>query len=215
MKKPMRTFIAMALAAMLILPTVAFAQGPPKSGERDRDSGPGVTRDRDSATAERDSAKAERTQRHQAQKTARKAQLDADKTARKELRTAEKAARVTERRAEKAAREAGRPDDADEPTRSADPTRSIDATRSVGPGVNNAFARITRNLERSLAKMADGSKKQLPPGLVRTWLKFAAWLDVDASTIPGSPGPIPTSTVEPTGTPTPTSTVEPTGTPSP
>lgn len=96
----------------------------------------------------------------------------------------------------------------------ADTSPSVEATHT---GIPNAFDHVTRNLERSLAKIAAGTKKQLPPGLVRVWLKFAGWLGVDPTLQPGyvAPPAEPTSTVEPTSTPEPTSTVEPTGTPEP
>ncbi len=82
--------------------------------------------------------------------------------------------------------------------------------------MTNAFSHITRNIEKSLAKIAAGTKKQVPPGLLRVWLKFAGWLGVDPSTMPGATNTPdsdePTGTVEPTSTVEPTGTVEPTST---
>ncbi|TDB38181.1 MAG: hypothetical protein D9V44_09115 [Actinobacteria bacterium] len=87
------------------------------------------------------------------------------------------------------------------------------ATDAPGPGVTNAFTRITANIEKALAKIEAGTKLQVPPGLLRVWLKFAGWLGVDPSTMPGTPvippAEEPTSTVEPTATVEPTGTVEP------
>lgn len=102
-------------------------------------------------------------------------------------------------------------------------TGSVDTSGSVGGGVGNAFKHITANLEKALAKVESGSMKQLPPGLVRVWLKFASWLGVDQGLLPGTPAPAPgssdtsgsvtpTATPQPPAGPEPTSTVEPTGT---
>ncbi len=55
-------------------------------------------------------------------------------------------------------------------------------------GQENAAARMGRNLDRMAAKMADGKRKQLPPGLSATWLKFMNSLgyEVTADDLPGS-----------------------------
>ena len=106
------------------------------------------------------------------------------------------------------------------PSDEASGTGSAEVSRTVGPGIANAFARITANLEKSLAKIAAGKKSQLPPGLVGVWMKFAAWLGVDQSLMPGYVPPAgstddsgsvtSTITPEPTGTVEPTATIEPT-----
>ncbi len=123
---------------------------------------------------------------------------DESKDARKAERKAVRAEAKETRRAENSDRKSAR-----ETTRGIESTRSVEAT----PAVSNAFSRITSNIEKSLAKIADGRKKQVPPGLIRVWLKFAGWLGVDPSTMPTAPVGPPTN---PTGEPT--STVEPTGT---
>jgi len=64
-----------------------------------------------------------------------------------------------------------------------------------------------------MAKVAAGTKKQIPPGLMKVWLKFAAWLGVtDAPPWESVTPEEPTGTVEPTMTVEPTGTVEPTET---
>ena len=200
MRRPIAALLVFALVAA---PAVAVAQGGQgKGGGRGGQSSVSQSTkqtDREAGKAERFAAKNERKAQRESEKVARKAQ----------------------RRADKVGREADRPADADEATGSSEPARSVEGTRQVGPGVSRAFSRITANLEKSLAKVADGRKKQLPPGLLRVWLKFAGWLGVDPSTIPALPRPIPTaavqptSTVEPTATVQPTTTVEPTATPTP
>jgi hypothetical protein len=95
-------------------------------------------------------------------------------------------------------------------TEDAELPESDEATSAPGAGVNNAFTRITANIEKALAKIEAGTKMQVPPGLMRVWLKFAGWLGVDPTTMPGTPVIPPTE--EPTGTVEPTATVEPTGT---
>ncbi len=139
---------------------------------------------------------------------------DASEKAVKQDKTEAKAAKSdakAERKGDKAPQQRGEGAESEDAT----PHASVEATR-VAPGKLNAFARITANLEKSVAKIADGTKTQLPPGLVRVWLKFAGWLGIDPSTMPGTPSSPPTeeptSTVEPTATVEPTGTVEPTPT---
>ncbi|MDO9557799.1 MAG: hypothetical protein Q7J82_09555 [Coriobacteriia bacterium] len=43
-------------------------------------------------------------------------------------------------------------------------------------GIANALSRIEVNLERAQQKVLDGTKKALPPGLVRVYEKFMSWL---------------------------------------
>jgi hypothetical protein len=43
-------------------------------------------------------------------------------------------------------------------------------------GIANAFSRIERNLVRAQDKVLAGTKKMLPPGLVRVYEKFLGWL---------------------------------------
>lgn len=88
-----------------------------------------------------------------------------------------------------------------------EPPESTEATSTPGAGIGNAFTRITSNIEKALAKIEAGTKTQVPPGLIRVWLKFAGWLGIDASTMPGAESVPPTD--EPTGTVEPTPTVEP------
>lgn len=191
MKRGISVLIMVALVATLAVPVAAFAKGPEKA------------KGYESAVAK---GKPDHSQ----------------KAADKDARKAEKAAAKEERKAEKAASKAARGMEASEiESGSVDASGSTVASVTAGPGVSNAFTRITANLEKSLAKIAAGKKRQLPPGLVRVWLKFASWLGVDPSTMPGNDVGVseeptstiePTSTVEPTGTVVPTSTIEPTDT---
>jgi hypothetical protein len=59
---------------------------------------------------------------------------------------------------------------------------SDDASGTPDPkrvGIERALERLEANLARAEEKMADGSKWQLPPGLVKTVDKFMLWLGVD------------------------------------
>ncbi len=99
---------------------------------------------------------------------------------------------------------------------------STPASPTAHPGISNAFSHITANLDRMLAMVASGHKKQLPPGLVSVWLKFASWLGVDPSQLPGTPpavtpgGSTDTSgSVGPGGSTDTSGSVAPSGTPDP
>jgi hypothetical protein len=59
---------------------------------------------------------------------------------------------------------------------------SEDASGTPDPkrvGIERALERLEANLARAEQKMADGSKWQLPPGLVKTIDKFTEWLGMD------------------------------------
>ena len=106
---------------------------------------------------------------------------------------------------------------------SSEASKSPWASRDTTP---TAFLSITKNIEKMMAKVAAGTKKQLPPGLQRVWLKFAGWLGVTtpAPWLPVVPDPVveqpdsvtptprtvdPSPTVEPTPTVPPAPTAEP------
>lgn len=187
MKRLTAMVLALALVSAIVGPVAASA-GPGKSGQRERPAAAG---------------------QKSAEKQARKTERDAEKAVKRQSKQVRKAERAQERAAAKAEREQAR---GTEPSASADVTPSVAASSSVDttPAVSNAFGRITANIEKSLAKIADGRKTRVPPGLIRVWLKFAGWLGVDPTTMPapqsGSPADptgVPTSTAEPTGTVTP------------
>ncbi len=120
----------------------------------------------------------------------------------KQARVTAKAARTQARMSAKSARTAPASVDASATT----------PTEVRGQGVANAMVHITANIEKALAKIAAGTKTQVPPGLMRVWLKFAGWLGIDPATMPGSPAPgsgDSTSTIVPTSTILPTFTVDP------
>lgn len=188
MKKLLTILLATALIGALAAPSVALAKGGNSHGRNTSSHGKKFAAQ----------ASAETT-------PVTKAERKAAKTA---ARIQRKAAKV----AAKTARKAARP--SVEGSESVEPTESVES--SVGAGIPNAFARITSNLEKSLAKIAAGKKAQLPPGLVSVWQKFAGWLGIDLTTQPGFTGsttptatPVPTSTVEPSATVAPTGTIVP------
>lgn len=201
MRKTLSISIMMLLVVALVTPTVALAGNGRGNGGAStaQQAENGASHGKSAAKAEKQALKAE--------KKAAKAQAKADR----------KAAMVAAGGESDEASESLEPTDSVGVPDSGEPSGSVDATSA--PDVSNAFTRITANIEKSLAKIADGKKKQVPPGLIRVWMKFAAWLGVDASTMPGSdsgtsadPTEEPTSTVEPTETVEPTSTVTPTET---
>ncbi|MDA3935561.1 MAG: hypothetical protein PF636_01665 [Actinomycetota bacterium] len=67
-------------------------------------------------------------------------------------------------------------------------------------GRENATERQQANLERAATKMAEGKRKQMPPGLVQTWMRFMGGLgfEVDMADVPGAISA--TDTVEPDDT---------------
>jgi len=75
---------------------------------------------------------------------------------------------------------------------------SEDASGTPDPkrvGIERALERLEANLARAEQKMADGSKWQLPPGLVKTIEKFTLWLGIGDDTVedPGDDGSTDTS----------------------
>lgn len=95
-----------------------------------------------------------------------------------------------------------------DPSRPVEPTSSVEGTRAVGKGVANALSRITRNIERRIAKF--GWDEGVPMGLVRVWLKFTTWLGGDTSANPWTPR----TPGDTTTTPTPGTDTSPTPPPS-
>lgn len=95
-----------------------------------------------------------------------------------------------------------------DPSRPVEPTRSVEGTKAVGGGVANALMRITRNIERRIAKF--GWDEGVPMGLMRVWLKFTTWLGGDTSANPWTPR----TSGDATGTPTPGTETSPTPPPS-
>jgi len=217
-KRPMTIVVASMLIAAVAMPGVAAANGNGQgkgAGQRQSAAAKAQretakearTADLASAEASRAALKAQRRAEKAAAYSAKFAARDAKKAARKVAQDQRKAARALEA--------SGVPGSVAE-SGSAPASAGVDATRAVGPGVSNAFVRITGNLEKSVAKVTAGTKKRVPPGLVRVWLKFATWLGIDKATMPVvttvAPPAVPTRTVEPTRTVDPTSTVEPTPT---
>lgn len=148
----------------------------------------------------------------QAGKPAAATKAKGDKAAEKTERAASKEARQQTKAERKSAKSAAKAERKSAAGAALEDSASVDASGSVEatPSVSNAFTRITTNLEKSLAKIAAGKKTQLPPGLVRVWMKFASWLGVDPTTMPGTISVTPdpptgetTQTAEPTGTVTP------------
>lgn len=199
MKKPIGALLVVAMLAALTVPAVALAQPGRGRSQQSMTQGGKVTM---VPAAEKHADVAKR----------------ADNAARKATHRAEKATRRAQRSALRASRDASKTMDADEttesvePSGSVEPTRSVDATASASHGRLRSFDRITRNIEKSIAKIEAGQKSQIPPGLMRVWLKFAEWLGIDPSTMPAVPTK---STVEPTATVEPTVTIEPTVTVTP
>lgn len=209
MNRPLIVAVSSLLVAALAIPGVAVAKGGPKS-DRSKGGSSAASAERGKG---RPGAESPAPEGGVTAKEARKA----EKTAAKEARKAEKAARKEARKAAKSivpeADEVEGVSASEEPSGSSEPSASVEPSVPTGPGIANAMTRITANLEKSLAKMAAGKKKQLPPGLVRVWMKFAAWLGIDPTTRPGYVAPVePTATVEPTSTVEPTPTAEPTPT---
>lgn len=75
------------------------------------------------------------------------------------------------------ARERGRAQESDEASETAGQERN---------GIANALDRIQANIDKAETKVAEGSKKQVPPGLLKVLAKFMGWLGIDAEQ-PGDP----------------------------
>jgi hypothetical protein len=60
--------------------------------------------------------------------------------------------------------------------------RSEDAsgtTEQKRTGIENALDRIAANIEKAEQKVAEGTKKAVPPGLLAVYEKFAGWLGLE------------------------------------
>lgn len=202
MKKLSIAAVSTLLIAALAVPSAALAKGGNQNrGTSDSAIGQGKGRPTDISAPDGGLTA----------KEARKAERSAARLARKAQKAEAKQAREDEKAAAKQARTAGGAVGAAD-MGSEESSESVESSAPTGPGIANAMSRITANLEKSLAKIASGKKKQLPPGLVRVWLKFAAWLGIDPTTQPGYVAPETTSTPEPTTTVEPTPTIDPTPT---
>lgn len=225
MKKGLSVLLVLGLVTALALPLTALAKGPDKGGDgrpakaagKSSEAGKTDKIDRPAKAAEKAAdreAREEFVAERKAQGQARKDEAMARKAERKAAREASEsvsASVVSEE--ETGALDPDDLDDVEAPEEEAD-----ESGEPKGRGIETAFARITANLEKSLARIADGKGNQVPPGLQRVWLKFASWLGAHPSTMPGadvgspeaptSP-PEPTSTVEPTMTVEPSATVDP------
>ncbi len=52
-------------------------------------------------------------------------------------------------------------------------------TVRVRAGIENALAHVEANIAKAEAKVADGTKKQVPPGLLKVAAKFMSWLGIE------------------------------------
>lgn len=179
-----------ALLVALVLPAIALAKGHGRGNGR---MAPGQAKKQRAASAEN-------TPGRTGHSKAAKSLVHRSKKAKVSHGKAAKAGKVGAAAAIVAA--------SDEPSGGVDPSETVGPIH-VGRGVPNAFSHITRNIEKAMAKVAAGTKKQVPPGLMRVWMKFAGWLGVTSAPPWQPPAPVvePTATVEPTGTVEPTETV--------
>jgi len=184
MNKPISALLAMTMLVALVAPAVAVA----KDGQDN--SGRGASQSHSSNPR---SLKSPPPTTH-AEKGARALESESVKRARESEKAVHKAAGEAQHAAREASRSANAEVESDSPQESDEISSSTEGT----PAVGTAFSHITTNLERSVAKVVDGRKKQLPPGLVRVWLKFAAWLGVDQTTIPQVPKQTPSTETSPT-----------------
>ena len=187
MRRTVASLLVVAVVASMAIPAVAFAGGKGGNSKGNGEWG-AVSADEDARAAQAAIARDARAQAKSARKDtgaqAKRSRAEAKaraNDARRQEKLLSKAAREEARRAAKRAKAAS--SEVTSPTLDASP--SVDATKTVGPGVSNALARITRNLERRIAKFGWGAK--LPPGLVRVWLKFSGWLGNDTSATPWTP----------------------------
>lgn len=161
MKKTFSILITAAVSAALLVPAVATAGGPAAKGKGNGASAKVAT-----------------------QESAPVADKATRKTARKQAKGAVKVERKQAKAAAKIIKAPVVSESSDE-SPSIESSPSADATRAVGHGVANALARITRNIERKIAKFGAGAK--LPLGLMNTWFKFSTWLGNDTTMNPWTP----------------------------
>jgi len=181
----------------------------------------------------RKAEKAAAKQARKAEKAAAKESRKALKAAAKQTRKAEKAAAKQTRDAEKAA-VAGTSDPAKQARKAekaavagtsdaTDPDQAVDVVEPPvsenATGIANAMSRITGNMQKSLVKITEGKKRQMPPGLTRVWIKFAGLLGIDLTTMPGyqapQPPPVDDTSGDQTGGEQPTGVEEPVQVPTP
>lgn len=103
-------------------------------------------------------------------------------------------------------------------TRTRNAEESSDTVEPKRTGIANALSRIQANIARAEAKVAAGTKSQLPPGLLRVMDKFLSWLGLSPDTPSEEPGDgtdQPEDSAEESATPVPDGSFEPTPTPDP
>ncbi len=82
-------------------------------------------------------------------------------------------------------------------------------------GIAGALSRIQANIAKAEAKVLAGTKKQVPPGLLRVLAKFMGWLGIVPEEPPADDGPVPDDGLpgelptEPDGSELQTGTVDP------
>lgn len=107
--------------------------------------------------------------------------------------------------------EAGDPGGTEEPEDGEEPEPSAEDESGPLSGIANALSRIQANIAKAEAKVEAGTKRQVPPGLLKVMAKFMAWLGIapEEPDVPEDPAPeepdepgdddseVPTGTVEP------------------
>ena len=194
-RKTMTVALCIAVIAAFALPASAFARG--GAGKR-----PGAPRHGASSHGKQvESHRAAKSSRREARKSGK-----AEKSPRKRAKAA-KSGKVEKSSAKKSSAKkaaatatlAGamrikrhRAPASEEASGVDEPDESVEATKPAwsGDSTPTPFARITANIQKSMAKVANGTKKQIPPGLMRVWLKFAGWLGVTSAPPTRTPDPV-------------------------
>jgi len=201
MRRAVTSALIIVLSLMLVLPTVALAKGWPPAGKGPGAPPPGQAKKL--APAAVSTTQAEEPAEEQpaeeelpaesvspgtgAAKAAQKAEREAAKTARQAGKT-ERAAQKAGRKAVSAGKGAGAAAVA-----SVEESGSVESSASPEPeapakltGIANALSRILASIERAEARVAEGKKSAVPPGLLKVLAKFMGWLGIEPEPEPGS-----------------------------
>lgn len=164
MKKLVAIILCVVLAAMLVVPAAFAGEG--QSQGKGKESAPGQQKKAEDAEDEAAAKK-------EAKDKGSKAEESEEVTGDAEGKGKAKGKSEDKGKNQGAEKGKGSEDASGTPKRSKEESGTTERKRT---GIENAFDRISANIAKAEQKVADGTKKQVPPGLLNVYEKFLGWL---------------------------------------
>lgn len=181
LKRSVLMVACVALTVALLMPAIALAGNGKGPG-----SAPGKLKQAAGA-AKADAAKGKAPGKAKGPDTDAAGSKAETKAAKSAAKAASKEAKAAQKQLKRIGAGSVETTGSDEPTGSTEPTESAEPTGAPRPGAKglaNALGRIQANIAKAEAKIAAGTKKQIPPGLLKALAKFMGWLGI----VPDDPG---------------------------